>query len=68
MTAVLIFSLGWCAVSVIAAAAWVSLKREERRDRRIKAERDAANARTWAHIVETSAADWKAWEVEVSSR
>jgi hypothetical protein len=65
VTAVLMFVLMFCAISALSAAAWASMKRDERRARRIQAERDAANVRTWAHIVESADADWRAWRLEM---
>ena len=55
-----------CATA-LSVYAWWQLRRELRRAR-IQAERDAANRRTWAHVVDSRAADWAAWESELASR
>jgi hypothetical protein len=65
MTAIVMFTFAYSLISLLAAIAWASLAISKRRDRRIQAERDAANVRTWAHIVESADADWRAWRLEM---
>lgn len=48
----------------LSAVAYVSIRLDIRRER-IQRARDAANARTWAHIVKSRDADWAAWQVEL---
>jgi hypothetical protein len=65
MTAIVMFTFAYSLISLLATVAWASLAISKRRDRRINAERDAANVRTWAHIVESADADWRAWRLEM---